>query len=217
MTRLVSRLIDRVHKRNYIVFRKPATEVSFRGRVGKSLSAQRVEIDRIGASQLNVLDPLSAGNDVEGDVQDVVGFMIGEMALEEMEVVVDITDQPDPPCQQQHGTDSPGVETLDAVGELIVDVARGDHRLFAFQPWSILDAVHDSLATLVQPTTVVIAGAFTGAFWRFPRYSGSHSKTSFVLNDEDVFLPLLFQNYRRFSSLFLDFPSVFFFLRLFEG
>ncbi len=94
-----SRLIDRVHKRNDIIFGKPATEVSFRGRIGNPLSAQSVEIDRIGASQLNVLHPLSAGNDVESNVQDVIGFMIRAMTLEEVEIVVDIADQPDSPCQ----------------------------------------------------------------------------------------------------------------------
>ncbi len=97
-----------------------------------------------------------------------------------------------------------------------MDVAGGDHRLFAFRPRSILDAVQHSLLPLVQPPTVVISGASTGAFWRFRRYSGSHSKTSLNWNSEDVFLPLLFQNYRGFSSLFLDFCSFFFFLRLFE-
>ena len=114
-------------------FGEPATEVPFRGRVGEALGAQGIEIDLIVASQLDVLDPLSAGHDVEGDVQDVVGFMIGTMALEDVEVVVDIADQADPPCQQQHGTDSPGIQALDAIGELVVDVAGGDHRLFAFQ------------------------------------------------------------------------------------
>jgi hypothetical protein len=140
----------------------------------------------------------------------VIGFMIGTMALEDVQVMVDIADQTDPARQQQHGTDLPGVETLDAISELVVDVAGGDHRLFAFQPRSILDAVQDSLAMLAQSPAVVITGASTGAFWRFPRYSGSHSKTSLNWNSEDVLLPTLFQNYRRFSSLFSDFRSFFF-------
>ena len=141
----------------------------------------------------------------------MVRYMIGTMALEDVQVMVDIADQTDPARQQQHGTDSPGVETLDAIGELVVDVAVGDHRLFAFQPWLILDAVQDSLATLVQSPAVVFTGASTGAFWRFPRYSGSHSKTSLDWNSEDLLLPTLFQNYRGFSSLFFWIFSPYFF------
>jgi hypothetical protein len=136
-----SRLIDCVHQRDDIMLGEPATEVPLCGWVGETLSAQGIEIDRVVASQLDVFNRLPTGHDVEDHVQDVVGFMIGTMALEEMEVVVDIGDQADSARQQQHGTDSPGIEPLDAIGEFIVDVASGSHRLFAFQPRSILDAV----------------------------------------------------------------------------
>jgi hypothetical protein len=45
------------------------------------------------ASQLQVLDPLVAGQDVEGDIQDMIGFMVGTVPLQELEVVVDFADQ----------------------------------------------------------------------------------------------------------------------------
>ena len=40
-----------------------------------------------------MFDPLTAGEGVEGDVQDVVGFMIGKMHLKEMKIGVDVADQ----------------------------------------------------------------------------------------------------------------------------
>ena len=65
----------------------------------------------------------AAGEDVEGDVQDMVGFVIGEMALEEMKLGVDGGDQAGAACQQDHGTDAAGGEAVDALAEFVVDVA----------------------------------------------------------------------------------------------
>ena len=93
------------------------------------MGAEGIEIDLVVAPQLDVFEASAAGEDVEGDVQDMVGFVIGEMALEEMEVGVDVGDQAGRACQQQHGTDAAGGEALDALGQFVVDVAGGDHGL----------------------------------------------------------------------------------------
>ncbi len=53
-----------------------------------------------------MFDPLTAGKGVEGDVQDVVGFMIGKMHLKEMKIGVDVADQADPACQEQREADA---------------------------------------------------------------------------------------------------------------
>ena len=102
--------------------REAAAEVPFGGGVGDALGAQGIEIDLVVAPQFDVLEALAAGEDVEGDVQDVVGFVIGEMALEEMEVVVDVADQAGAASQQEHGADAAGDEALDALGQFVVDV-----------------------------------------------------------------------------------------------
>jgi hypothetical protein len=62
----------------------------------------------------------------------VVGFVIGEVALEEMDVVVDGGDQAGPPGHQDQGADAAGGEAVGALTELVVDVGGGDHRGLAF-------------------------------------------------------------------------------------
>ena len=42
----------------------------------------------------------AAGQDVQGDVQDMVGLVVGAMAFEQMQVVIDVSDQSSPACQQ---------------------------------------------------------------------------------------------------------------------
>src|SRR4051794_6976681 len=96
------------------------------------------------------------GEDVEGDIQDMVGFVVGEMALEEMKMGVDAGDQAGGSCQHQHGTDAAGGEALDALTEFVVDIAGGDHGDFAFGAGAILDAAEDSLPTLSQELSLAL-------------------------------------------------------------
>ena len=72
-------MID-VHQGHDIDFTETAAEVAGRGRVGNSFGSQGIEVDLVVASQFEVLDSLAAGEDVEGNVQDVVGFVVRKMA-----------------------------------------------------------------------------------------------------------------------------------------
>src|SRR3954462_14901165 len=85
------------------------------GGVGDPSGAQGVEEGLVVAPGLDVLDPGAAGAEVEGDVEDVVGFVVGEVVLEEQEVAVDVADRADPPGDQEHGADAAGGEAPGAV------------------------------------------------------------------------------------------------------
>ena len=67
-----------------------AAEITLGGGVGNSLGSQGVEIDLVVAPQFEVFDPLAAGDDVESDVQDMVGFVVGQMSFEKVEIPIDI-------------------------------------------------------------------------------------------------------------------------------
>jgi hypothetical protein len=55
-----------------------------------------------------MLDVPAAGEEIEGDIQDMVGFVIRQMALEQVEIAVDILDQFDPLSQEEEGPDAAG-------------------------------------------------------------------------------------------------------------
>ena len=122
-------------------------------------------------------------------------------------------DQSDLAGQQVHSADAAGTEALDAIGEFVMDVGGGHHGLVALGSGLIRDASEDSPLTLVENSAVAFLRLLaatspvlsTVAFWRFLGDSSSHSKASVAWNSEDVFLPPLFQNLRRFSSLFVRF------------
>jgi hypothetical protein len=86
-----------------------------------------------------------------------------------------------------------------------VDVGGGHHGLIAFG----LVAIHDALEEPLPPLAEEPADAFPlPVAVAFPPLLGesiSHSKASEVWNSEDVYLPLLFQFLRGFSSFFSEF------------
>ena len=119
--------IDRVHQGHDIHPTETAAEVAGSRGIGDALGAQGVEINLVVAPQFEVFDPLTACQDVEGDVQDVVRLVIGEMHLEQVKIGVDVADQAGPTRQEEHGADAAGAEPLDAIAQFIVNIARGHH------------------------------------------------------------------------------------------
>jgi hypothetical protein len=147
---------------------------------------QGVEVDLVVAPELEVLDPAAPGQDVEGDAEDVVGLVIGEMAFEQVEVLIDVGDQPSASREQELGADAASGKPLDPIGQLVVDVAGGDHRAFALGAGAVLDAAEDP--ALASP--------------EFVEDIGFHSKAPVGRDSEDVFLPPLFPDHQGFSSSF---------------
>ena len=54
---------------------------------------QGIEVDLVVTSQFEMLELVSSGQDVEGDVQHVIGLMVRQVTLEEMEPAVDVVNQ----------------------------------------------------------------------------------------------------------------------------
>ena len=138
------------------------------GRVGEAVGAKGVEVDLVVASQFEVFDASSAGEDVESDVEHVVGFVVGEMAFEEMEVAVDLRDEIDPLSQEKNGPDATGAESADAVSIFVVDVGRGHHGNKPLGSRLIVESLLDSPSALLEES-LLACGAFFSE-------SGAHSK-----------------------------------------
>ena len=69
------RLIDGVHQGEDIGLGKAAAEVPFGGGVRDAFGSQGVEVDLVMAPPFEVLDALAAGQDIEGDVEHMVGVV----------------------------------------------------------------------------------------------------------------------------------------------
>ena len=165
--------IDGVHQSLDVGRREAPAEITFGGGIGNSLGAQGVEIDYVGATQFEMFDPLATGDDIEGDVQDMVGFVIGQMSFEKVEVPIDTVDQADRSSQHESGADTAGAEPFDAIGMFVVDIGSGHHRFRSLGFADILETEANSPLSFLKDSLLASQAFFSE--------SRSHSKASLVL------------------------------------
>ena len=133
-----------------------------------------------------MFEPGATGQEVQGDVQDMIGLVVGEMALEQMQVVIDVGNQSGPACQQEHSADATWAQPLDPITQLVMNVVGGDHGLLALGTGAVFDAAEDS----------PLASSQCVQDMRF------HSKASVAWPNDDMRPPPLLPNHRGFSSFF---------------
>src|SRR4029077_10563727 len=194
-----SGLVGGVHQRQDIAVGEAATEVSLGGGIRDALGAEGVEEDLVVAPQLDVLDALPSGEDVEGDVQDVVGLVIGAMDLEKMEVVVDVTDQAGRPRHQEHGTNAASGKPLDTIGQFVMYICSGHDGNVTLGFRKLSESIQESLLPLLQEPLVTLPIPLAVAFPRFLGEHSTHSKAPYSWSSEDLFHSPLFQNLGGFS------------------
>jgi hypothetical protein len=116
----------------------------------------------------------------------MVGFVVGEMDLEEMEVVVDGGDQAGPLGQQEHGPDAAWGQALGALAEFGVDVAGGDHGVFPLGSGSIGDALAQPPLPLLEEPSLAFRALAPRASWGLSRENNGHSKPSGTWTNADL-------------------------------
>src|SRR5436853_5000159 len=78
-------LVEGVHQPLDIGLGEAAAEVPGGGGIGDACGPEGVEVDLVVASDFEVLDATAAGQEVVGDVEDVVALVIRQGPLEQME------------------------------------------------------------------------------------------------------------------------------------
>ena len=110
-----------------------------------------------------MFEALSAGQEVVGDVQDVVALEVRQVPLEQVEVLVDVPDQAELPGQEMDGPDAAGGDGPGPIGDLVVDIGGGHHRLMPLDAGLILDPSGDPPLATVQ--LAVETGVHSKASW----------------------------------------------------
>jgi hypothetical protein len=73
----------------------------------------------------------------------VIALVIRQVPLQEVEALVDVVDQADLAAPEMDGPDAAGSDGPSPLGDLIVDVRGGHHRLGAFGPGLVLQSAED--------------------------------------------------------------------------
>ena len=124
----------------------------------------------------------------------MVGFVVRQMPLEQMQSAVDFLVELDLLSQQKDGADATGTESPDAIGLFVVDIGRGHHGYGPLGSGSIGQTFLDSPSTFLEESLLACGAFFSD--------SSTHSKAPLFWNSEDVFSPTLFQKPAGFSSFF---------------
>ncbi len=112
-----------------IIGGEASAEVTGGGGIGDAVGAEGVEEDEVVATQLDVVEAGAIAEGVVGKVEDVIGLMIGEVVLEEVESFIDGLGQFEVLDQELDAADAAEGEAAGLVGDVIVDVGCGEDGL----------------------------------------------------------------------------------------
>jgi hypothetical protein len=165
--------IEDVHQGFNVGRCESPAEITRGSGVRNSLGTQGVEIDLVVAPKFKVFHSLTAGNNVKGNVQDMVGFVIGQMPFEKVEILIDTVDQANLLSQHENGADAAGTKPFDTIGVFVVDVGGGHHRFRTL-------GLADILETEANSPPPFLKDSLLASQMFFPETS-SHSKASLVV------------------------------------
>ena len=120
-----------------------SAEVARSRRIGNALGTQSVEIVGIVAAQFQVLQALAVTQGVESEVQDMIGFGIGQADLEDGQAGIDEGDQADVAGELMKEGDAAVAEALDPVSDFVAEVAAGEDRSRAFGKFGFVEPALD--------------------------------------------------------------------------
>jgi hypothetical protein len=127
-----------------------AAEVARGGRVGETLRAQGVEEDLVLAAEFEVLQAGAVTQGVVGEGEDVVGLVVGEVELEQVQVPIEGVDEADLAGEGVEGADTAAADAPGAVGDLVVDVAGGEHGAAAVRDAGFVEAAFEAALAVGQ-------------------------------------------------------------------
>jgi hypothetical protein len=93
---------------------------------------------------------LPPGQEVVGDVQDVVALVIRQVPPEQAKAPVDVLDEAELAGQEVHRPDAARCDGTGPIGDLVADIGGGQHRLMRFDARLVLDPAEDSPLASVQ-------------------------------------------------------------------
>ena len=145
--------VDGVDQRLDIPRLEAAAEVAGRGRIGNARRAQGIEMVLVVAAQFDVLQTDAVAQGVVGEVEHVIGFVIRQVQLEQMQTLIDRFDQTTTPRQQMESANAAAGDAADLVRYFVMNVAGGQLRLEAEGEVFLIETTFDSTLATGEPAT----------------------------------------------------------------
>src|SRR5262249_31836939 len=102
------------------------------------------------AQPFEALEVLAAGQDVVGEVEDVVGLEVGQVALEQVQLPVDGVGQAEALDEELAGAEAAGVQAAGLVADLVVDVVVAEQAAALLRPLPRAQAPADAALAIAE-------------------------------------------------------------------
>jgi hypothetical protein len=149
-------VIEEVLERGNALGGEAAAEVPCGGRVGEATGAESIEEVGVVAAEFEILQASTVAQGVVGEVEDVVGFVVGQVDLEDMEVSIKPVDEAQLTGEQVKGADAAVADAVAAVTDLEVNVAGGEHGFGATTEIGLVQAALDLALAVVELATYLL-------------------------------------------------------------
>ena len=126
--------IDDLHQGQHVFDRETPAEIPGRRGVGNPLRPQGVQIHLIVPQPFEVLQAVPVAQDVVGDIQHVIRLVVRQMALEQVQLLIERGNQPRPLGHQVQGPEAAIGKAPGSLGHLIMNIAGAEHRVLLGLP-----------------------------------------------------------------------------------
>ena len=168
------------------VAREAAAEVAGGGRVGDAAGAEGVEEVLVLAAQFDVLQAGAVAQGVVGEVEHVIGFVVGQVDLEQVQALVDGVDQADAPGEQMDGADAAVGDATRFGRHFVMNVAGREPRFEGDRIALLVEPAFDAALAIAEPAAE----------------NGLHLKSFCERGDGECRYFLKHRNHRRISGFF---------------
>jgi hypothetical protein len=119
--------VKRFLQHEHIELRKSPTEIACCRGIWNPLSTQGIQIRFVIASQFQMLQTLTTSKQIEGDVEHVIGFAVGQMKPQDRAPPIDAVSDIELPDQLLHDSHAPSGNRLRPLGKFILNRPSRQH------------------------------------------------------------------------------------------
>lgn len=122
------------------------------------MRGQCVEIDLVVAAQFEILQTVAVAEGVVSQVEHVIGLVIRQMNLEQVQTPVNGVNQPELAGQQVKGSNAAVTHAVCSSGDFIMDVAGLEHGLVAVAESSFVEPPQRAACAVnrIDPSEIMI-------------------------------------------------------------
>ncbi len=145
------RVVDDVEQSVDVAGLEAGAEVASGGGVGDASGAQGLKEVLVVASECDILQASAVTEGVVSDVEDVVGIVVGQVLLKQVQSLVDGVNESELSGQGVEGADTAVGDGAGPSSNLVVNVGGSEHWSGAAPEVGFVESALDSALAVIQP------------------------------------------------------------------